>query len=137
MKKEFEILIADRNPHVREFLRREMTADGYRVRLAENGRELIKWVCHEKAPDLLILDPDLPDAEETDLIKKLQERIPYLPVVIHTFISDYAGYSEMLKAAVFVEKKGSSIERLKQVVADILEISNPGSESIRSPECVI
>jgi len=108
-----------------------MTADGYRVRLAENGREVIKWACHDEALDLLILDPDLPDAEETDLIKKLQDRISYLPVVIHTFISDYAGYSEMLKAAVFVEKKGSSIEGLKQVVADILKTSNPGADNIR------
>ncbi len=108
-----------------------MTADGYRVRLAENGRELIKRACHDEAPDLLILDPDLPDAEETDLIKKLQERMPLMPVVIHTFISDYAAYAEMLKTAVFVEKKGSSIELLKQVVADILKTSVPGADSIR------
>ncbi|QTA92279.1 response regulator [Desulfonema magnum] len=121
MKKEFEILIADRNPHVREFLRREMTAEGYHVRLAENSRQVIEWVYQHESLDLLILDPDMPDADESFLLRKLHNRIPYLPVVIHTFLSDYT--SDSLNASALVEKKGNSIEHLKQVVFDILKKS--------------
>ncbi|MBU1398308.1 MAG: response regulator, partial [Proteobacteria bacterium] len=62
LKKMIKILIADRNSNVREFLRREMMAEGYSVELAENGREVLKWAYHREPADLLILDPDLPDA---------------------------------------------------------------------------
>ena len=43
MKKDITILIADRNPHVRKFLQREMTTAGYRVQLADTAREVLKW----------------------------------------------------------------------------------------------
>ena len=74
MKKEYKILIADRNSHVREFLKREMLAEGYIVQLAENGREVLKWTYSREPIDLLILDPDLPDAEESLLLKKAQAK---------------------------------------------------------------
>ena len=120
VKKEYKILIADRNSHVREFLRREMLAEGYSVELAENGREVLKWAYHREPADLLILDPDLPDAEESLLLKKLKQRIPYLPVVFHTFFSDYLSASKIINPTEFVEKGGSSIEKLKKVVNEIL-----------------
>lgn len=120
MKKEYKILIADRNSNVREFLRREMLEEGYSVQLAENGREVLKWAYHREPADLLILDPDLPDAEESLLLKKLKQRIPYLPVVLHTFFSDYISASKVIIPTEFVEKGGNSIEKLKKVVTDIL-----------------
>ena len=120
MKEKFTILIADRNPHVREFLKREMVTEGYEVRLAENGREVLKLTYQTEAPDLLILDPDMPDTEVAFILKKLQSRIPVIPVIIHTFISDYADIEEFFTTAVFVEKKGNSVESLKEMVSDIL-----------------
>lgn len=129
MEKAFEILIADRNPHVREFLRREMAAEGYRIQLAENARQVIQWVYHHESLDLLILDPDLPDAEDLRLLEKLHNRIPYLPVVIHTFLADYA--PNVLNASALVEKRGNSIEHLKQVVFDMLK----QSESKKKNKC--
>lgn len=97
-----------------------MTAEGYSVELAENGREVLKWAYHREPADLLILDPDLPDAEESLMLKKLRQRIPYLPVVLHTFFSDYISASKVISPTEFVEKGGSSIEKLKKVVTEIL-----------------
>lgn len=37
MAKKFTILTADRNRNVREFLKREMIAEGYRVKVAKIG----------------------------------------------------------------------------------------------------
>lgn len=122
MKEAFELLIADRNPHVREFLKRELKAEGYRIRLAENGQEVLKGLYRYEV-DLLILDPDLPGAEESCLLKKIQNRIPCLPVVIHTFLSDYI--PDTFEAAALVEKKGNSVESLKQVLSDILKKTDP------------
>jgi len=71
--------------------------------------------------DLVLLDPDLPDMEETELLKKIEDRFPRLPVVIHAFDSEETNYFLYLKQAAFVEKAGQSIEILKQVVIEILE----------------
>lgn len=118
VKQAFDILIADRNPYIRKFLKREMMAEGYQIRLAENGRQVIEGAYHHNAPDILILDPDLPDADKSLLLKQLQNRIPYLPVVIHTFASDHD--ADILGADAVVKKNGNSVESLKQVVSDIL-----------------
>lgn len=123
MKKKFQILIADRNPNVREFLRREMQDQdqGYQVKTAQNGKDVLRWAYHEDASDLVILDPDLPDANEISVLKRLENRIPVLPVVIHAFPSDYDEQSVSFKnVAAFVEKRGNSVERLTEVVSDIL-----------------
>jgi DNA-binding NtrC family response regulator len=125
VKQELTILIADRNPHIREFLKREMIAEGYRVCLARNGREVLRWVYHPDPLHLLILDPDLPDAEEVPLLEKLSDRIPTLPVVVHTFLSDYTHYPPLVSTDVFVEKEGTSIEGLKKVIDKILRKTEP------------
>lgn len=118
VRQEPEILIADRNPHVRKFLKRELAAEGYPVRVAENSRQVIEWVYRRESDVLLILDPDLPDANETALLRKLKNRIPFLQVIIHAFPSGYD--PDEFDAGIFVEKGGSSIERLKQVVSELL-----------------
>ena len=116
MESEFTILIADRNSHVREFLKREMTEAGFRVLQAEKGRDVIDMVFNCESLRLVILDPDLPDMDEAVLLKKLGDRIPALPVVVHAFQPEETEYSRYLKDTEFVEKGGRSIERLKQLV---------------------
>jgi DNA-binding NtrC family response regulator len=121
VEKKIIILVADRNQHVREFLKRELMAEGYRVRLAKNVQEVLKKVYHTETLDLLILDPDLPGTDKLVLLKKLQNRIPALPVVVHTFLSDYTDYTNELSKLAFVEKSGSSVESLKKMVHEILQ----------------
>lgn len=125
MKNEFIILIADRNPHVRGFLKREMTAEGYRVRLAKNGREVVDRAYQNEPLDLLIIDVDLPDADEIFVLEKIQNRIPTLPVVVHTFLTEYLEHATILSTGAFVEKEGTNIDRLKKVVGEVLRRMYP------------
>lgn len=120
MDKSFTILIADRNRHVRELLKREMLAEGYRPQLVKTGGEILKWVNENKPLDLLILDLDLPDVSELAILKKLQDLKPALPVVVHTYLTDYVNQSNMLNTATLVEKDGNSVDRLKKIVSTIL-----------------
>ena len=120
MGRQFTILISDRNRNVREFLKREMMAEGYRVHLAKSGREVLEWAYKKEFIDLVILDLDLPDTSEIAILEKLEDRIPTLPVVIHAFLSDYENPPAVLNAAALVEKEGNSVERLKKVVSEIL-----------------
>jgi DNA-binding NtrC family response regulator len=125
--KKVTILITERNPHVREFLKREIAAEGYDVRLAENGREMLKSVYQKEPIGLLILDPDLPDPDVDLILMELQDRIPKIPVIFHTFSSDFVQYSRIVEDAVFVEKKGNSILELKQMVETLLNrVSSDG-----------
>lgn len=120
MEKEFKILVADRNQNVREFIKRELMAEGYRVGLAKNVQEVLKKVYQPETLDLLILDPDLPGTDKLSLLKELQDRIPALPVVVHTYLTDYTDHTNILSDLAFVEKSGSSIEGLKKMVHEIL-----------------
>lgn len=114
----FTIAIADRNPHVRGFLQREMSGEGYRIRLAESARDLLEWTFNHEPIDLIILDPDLPDAVDSRLLETLQGRMPPVPVVIHThYPGALAGAGERF---ISVEKGGSSVVRLKQIAATLL-----------------
>jgi DNA-binding NtrC family response regulator len=116
----FSILIADRNPHVRRLLERELKADGYQVRVADNGREVLKWAYRLQPLDLIILDLDLPDIDEQTLFGNLQDRIPVLPIIIHSFQPEGIKLSVNYRHVVFVEKGENSIENLKKAVSDIL-----------------
>ena len=123
MPREFTIVIADRNPHVRGFLQREMSKEGYRIRLAESAQDLLQWAFNHEPIDLIILDPDLPDAVDAHLLSALQSRIPSVPVIIHTH---YAQSLPGIKAQfIIVEKGGSSVEHLKQITANLLDPSPP------------
>jgi DNA-binding NtrC family response regulator len=117
------LLIADRNPHVREFLKREMMAEGYQVRLFKSGRELIDAVQAPGAPpDMVILDPDLPDADDRSLVHQIRRIAPGLPVVVHTLQTEMMHQPDAADPVIFVEKKGSSVDHLKQAVKALLDM---------------
>lgn len=124
MDRQYTILVADRNSRVRGLLKRELMAEGYHVQLAEDGKQVLKKVYHSDPLDLIILDPDLPDAEENILLKGLQNRIPSLPLIVHAIRSECDGYGFLPDDAVFVEKEDKSVENLKLIVAEILNIKN-------------
>ncbi|MGE0087500.1 MAG: response regulator [Desulfococcaceae bacterium] len=122
MKKETTILIADRNPHVREFLRRELSAAHYHVRLAESGKDLLCAIYKDPGIGLVILDPDFPDMDQHILLEKLQNRLPMLPVILHTYLSDCESMNlkDMYCVVGLIEKEGGSVEKLIVAVSDVL-----------------
>ena len=123
LKAEKTILIADRNPHVREFLRRELAAADYHVRLAESGKDLLCTVYKELGIHLVILDPDFPDMEQHVLLEKLQNRLPLVPVILHTYLADCENMNlkDMFSVVAVIEKEGGSVEKLISAVSDILD----------------
>jgi DNA-binding NtrC family response regulator len=117
VEQEFTILIADRNRHVREFLLRELTADGYKVKLARSGEETLKTVYDQQPLHLVILDPDF--ADRSDILEKIQDRIPAIPVVVHTLSPERLEGLWLSEAVTIVEKNGNSIVDLKEVVSSL------------------
>ena len=115
----FTILIADRNRHVCDFLRRELTAEGYHVEVTKDGRDVLRRIKGEKLPDLLILDLEIPYVGGLVILEGLREHHPELPVVIHTFPTEDASHDVVQSAAAFVEKRGDT-NRLKATVRETL-----------------
>lgn len=119
----FNILIADRNRHVREFLRRELMAEGYRVQVAKDDKELLSMVDTE-APDLLILDLEIPCGGGLAVLENLQHHVPPVPVVIHTFLTEYANHPVVREQGSFVEKMANT-DVLKAAIREMLQKRYP------------
>jgi CheY-like chemotaxis protein len=115
-----KILIADRNRHVRDFLRRELTAEGYQVEVARDGREVLSRIKGNDPPHLLILDLEIPYLDETEVWDRLKACQPPLPLVIHTLLPQYPTHLTLPVTAAFLEKKGDT-DLLKAVVAEVID----------------
>jgi len=125
MGDKFTLLIADRNRNVREFLRREFSADGYSVKLAKDDRELLNIIETDAPGDLLILDLDMPYFGGPEVLEQLRILKPSLPVVVHTFPTDHSTHESVKNVAAFLEKKGTNIDHLKAVVRAVLQRCYP------------
>ena len=125
----YHIIITDRNPNVRDLLRREMAAAGHAVQVAGTGRQLIRKLHMDISINLVIVDPDLPDTDPPTLSNLLARRFPAMPVIFHAFAFDDMGRFPFCHPAVFVEKSAASIERLKLAVTDLLRDHRPFSRA--------
>jgi len=121
MNDQITILIADRNSHVRMFLMRELMAEGYRVVLAATAENVLKTVFTRDDIDLLILDPHLPGVDAPIILENLIDRIPVLPIVLHThrrLEEENLPLDE--KWYVIIEKAGNSVEHIKEAIQRLL-----------------
>ena len=116
-----KILISDRNKNVREYLKREMKLDGYNIELAKSAGEILDRIRHDDSIGLLILDPDLPDLDYESLMQTLIEMTAKLPVILHAYSNYRENDCGLYKPLHFVEKRGSGIDSLRQVVNAILK----------------
>lgn len=124
MEKRFTILVADRNRRIRQFLMRELAAEGYRVLLAEDRNDLLRIIRRDDTLDLLILDDDLLVPEESQIVEQLGNRIPPLPLIVHSYSRECVETSLAREAAALVEKKGN-IGELKNAVDRVLHREHP------------
>ncbi len=74
------ILIVDDKPSVRELLERFLTAARHTVWSAPGGQKALE-VLHREAVDAVITDLDMPGMGGVELLKRLRETRPFLPVI--------------------------------------------------------
>ncbi len=134
MKKSFTILIADKNKNVSDFLRRELSAEGYNVNVAKDGGQILSVIEGSEAPDLLVLDLEIPDTDGSRILEKTQRRQPPLPVIIHTFLTEESERENLNKGEIYIEKSGN-IDHLKAAIAEMLRTFYP--ERSLKDECLI
>ena len=129
MNRPYTVLIADRNPRIRDFLQRELNSEGHRVVTAKNCDQLKKWLDKPVQLDALVLDPNMPGLESNDQLVSLVNQRPSLPIVFHCLASDCAAATLQIKHMTFVEKKGDSIDDLKRQLRLLFEETQPASQT--------
>jgi two-component system response regulator MprA len=77
------LLIVEDDTALRETLVRSLGAEGFAVRAVASGRELLERV-GEAAPDALVIDIGLPDADGRDVCQALRARGVRAPVLFLT-----------------------------------------------------
>lgn len=88
-KSQKTILVVDDEPHIRQLLRQELEAAGYRVRMAKDGMDGLNQVKAE-LPDLIILDVMMPTINGFDLAAVLKNNPATMgiPTIILSIIQD-------------------------------------------------
>jgi len=121
----FTILVADKNKNVRDFLQRELAAEGYDVVVAGDGGRILAELDRDDTLDLLVFDVEMPDTDNAKVFEKTQNRQPPLPVIVHTFLTEESERdSSLTKEDIYIEKSGN-IDYLKTAIADMLKTSLP------------
>ncbi len=124
MKAPIKILIADRNPHVRGLLKRELTAEGFNAITIDSWHDVLKYVFGPVSIDILVIDPSLPDMDDAKaLMKKICNRIPPLPFILHSLPGDDQAATGCSNETVFrVEKGAESVEQVKKIIHSVLDV---------------
>jgi two-component system KDP operon response regulator KdpE len=88
------VLVVDDEPPIRKLLRMGLTAHGYQILEATNGKAALDML--SQAPDLIILDLGLPDIEGHDLLRTIRARNESVPIVVLSSRGDEAGKVQAL-----------------------------------------
>ena len=127
------LLLVEDDSHQRLLLREELVEEGYDVRTAASAREALARL-YTARPDLVVLDPDMPGTDGTQLLSRLLGMKRHLPVVIYTA---YSGSQESFTswAADAHVLKQSDLGELKAKIREVLEKRGvrPGRPAARLP----
>jgi two-component system, OmpR family, KDP operon response regulator KdpE len=82
------VLVVDDEPPIRKLLRMGLTAQGYQVMEAPNGKTALELVAQN--PDLVILDLGLPDVQGLELLRTIRARNEQVPIVVLSSRGDEA-----------------------------------------------
>ncbi|WP_185984649.1 response regulator transcription factor [Aureimonas mangrovi] len=85
-----KVLVVDDEPAIRRLLRVGLTAEGFALVEAPNGKDAIAKAASDK-PDVVLLDLGLPDMKGQDLLMRWRENGVALPVIVLSSRTDETG----------------------------------------------
>ena len=117
------ILIADDELGMRQFLTHLFQREGHTVRVAANGREAMALLQRETS-DLILSDIRMPDMSGIDLLRAVRELMPEVEVIMMTAFArvETAREAFLLGAYDFVQKPFDN-ELLKETVPKLSRVA--------------
>ena len=76
------VLIVDDDPAMRHYLRTLLELDAYRVHSAASGREAVELITAGLAPDLVLMDVNMPEPDGLETLRRLLQIRPGLKVIM-------------------------------------------------------
>lgn len=82
------ILVVDDEPAIQRALKRNLTASGYEVQVAENGKQALEMVrIHQ--PDLILLDLCLPgDIDGLEVCMQVRQALSTVPIIVLSALTE-------------------------------------------------
>lgn len=117
-----DILIAEDDPVLQEVYQKKFSFEGYTIRLAKNGEEAIAAI-QAKAPDLLLLDLNMPVVDGFQVLEKYPKGARKYPVIALTNFEDTASRNrgELLGVDEYFIKREMTMKQLIEMVEAVLE----------------
>jgi len=131
LQKKARVLVVDDEASARTALQSLLTSDGYAVDTAEDGVAALALVS-DRAPDVVITDLQMPNMDGMQLLSKLREQSPDLPVVVITSLQDLgtavgamrSGAEDYLTKPIDFDALAVTIERCLERRAERIETEN-------------
>ncbi|MHC4200293.1 MAG: response regulator [Planctomycetota bacterium] len=126
------VLLVDHNRSIRDFCKRELEREGYRVFLAENGHKALVLLKQMRV-DVLVVDVDDPEIEAFRAVTWVLIHFADLPVIVHTANRWLLPEVRNWPVEACIEKT-HDLAVLKETIADI--VARMKTENARiSPAC--
>ena len=119
------ILFADDNTNIREYCRRELEEEGYRVIVARDGAEAIRLASSD-VPDLAVLDICMPGMNGLEAVPRIRAAKPDVPIVFFTSHDDACVQDQRAGYASACVQKCEDLTELKLVIASVLRSHHCG-----------
>jgi two-component system, NtrC family, response regulator HydG len=109
------VLVVDDEEGAREGLRKLLKLEGYDVQVAEDGLVALERAT-EMSPDVVVTDLKMPRMDGLELMTRLHELIPGIPVIVVTAFGD-------VSSAVNAMRRGAEHYLVKPVDVDELQVA--------------
>ncbi len=113
-----KILVVDDDPAIRMLYKEELEDEGYEVVVASSGQEALK-LFDEQEFDLVTLDILMPDMDGIQVLRKMKEKRPRVPIVMSTAY-DYRDDFAVWASEAYVVKSSDTTE-LKETIRRLLK----------------
>jgi DNA-binding response OmpR family regulator len=117
------VLVVDDDPGIRDFTRRVLEKEGFRVTTATDGAEALELM-RQQPRDIVLLDLQMPNLDGAATLKKIRQQWGLLPVIIQTGYPEGELMSRALECSPFtLLSKPCPIDRLVATVRGVVQQS--------------
>lgn len=109
-----KILLVDDEESIHLLYREELEEDGYEVHSALSGEEALEKL-NIISPDLVILDINMPGMNGIDVLRRMKEMHPHLPVILCSAYQEFKQDLASWASDAYIVKS-ANLEELKAAV---------------------
>jgi two-component system response regulator GlrR len=132
---DFTVMVVEDDPGMQKIYDKSLSAEGYKVILAESGARALAELAENKV-DLLITDLKMKTMSALEMLPVLKQDYPKIPVIVVS--GRYEGLMEDLHKKGFTNvemfyQKPLNMIVLKQKIRQILKIGIEGEKAVNRP----